>query len=207
MTMTPLSEAVERVKAAWSNRLDFDDAIIEDADAAEMEADWLRRVPARFHTARISDYETGVEPERSLSTWAESPSNLVLVGAVGTGKTHAAIACARAAHERRLPFVFAPVVEVLDALRPGGNERLTAPKLAAAPLLILDDLGSEKESEWTTERLYAIVNRRWMEKRPTIVTSNLGQADLAKAVGERLYSRIADGAIAVKLGGVDRRRA
>ena len=76
-------------------------------------------------------------------------------------------------------------------------------------LLIIDDLGAERGNEWTGERLYLIVNRRWLDGLPTIVTTNLtlgATGELLAQIGERTYSRLAHGAVAIKMTGKDLRR-
>lgn len=179
-------------------------------------------VPRRFADAVIPDEvsvisTTDTHPDviaaRSYLKWEADgmKRNVVIAGPVGTGKTHLAIAMARAAFT---PWLFAPVIEALDAMRPGGDEKIGPTRLQGVGLLVLDDLGSERSTDWTMDRLYAIVNRRWMEERTTIVTTNLrlgtGVAGdpgyLVTAIGERLYSRLVDGAIGVTLTGEDRRR-
>lgn len=132
--------------------------------------------------------------------------NLVLLGAVGVGKTHAALAAARADHERGLEVVFLPVVELLDLLRPGGPEH-ALDDVMHCDRLVVDDLGHERSTDWTWERLGAVVNRRWLEERPIIATSNLDPPELSAAVGERTYSRlVGDGAVVIHVAGDDRRR-
>jgi DNA replication protein DnaC len=168
-------------------------------------------VPVRFAHAALEDF-TG-EPHDMVRAWLAVAGGFMISGPVGTGKTHLAIAAARASEKQ---FLFFPVVEVLDAMRPGGDGSITPARLAAVSVLVLDDLGAEKASDWTADRLYAIVNRRWLECKPTIVTTNLllgtpstsgDEGYLIGAVGERLYSRLADGSIGLRLSGADRRRA
>lgn len=123
-----------------------------------------------------------------------------------THNSHAAVGAARLRFDRGAEVRFLPVVELLDLLRPGGPEGALY-DLADLELLVLDDLGSERPTDWTAERLYALVNRRWLEERPTICTSNLGPADLERAVGARVYSRlVGNGSVGVTLSGPDRRR-
>lgn len=101
---------------------------------------------------------------------------------------------------------FLPVVELLDHLRPGGPEHALA-DLMNVGMLIVDDLGSERPTDWTSERLYALVNRRWMEEAPTVFTSNLAPDPLQDAIGERTFSRIVgSGAVTLSLTGKDQRR-
>lgn len=172
---------------------------------------WRHVIPSRFQWAQLEDlsppaYDADVLA--SLTEWSRNPAgrNLVLFGAVGTGKTHAAVAAVRHAFSVGVGVVFTPTVEMLDMLRPGGPDGALE-YLASADRLILDDLGSEKATEWTAERMYALVNRRWLEERPTIATTNLTPTDLEETVGARTFSRlIGSGAVTVRLAGKDRRR-
>jgi DNA replication protein DnaC len=72
-------------------------------------------------------------------------------------------------------------------------------------LLILDDLGAEKSSEFTIQSLYLIIDRRYSEIRPTIITSNLSLGQISEKVGDRIASRIAGMCRVVELKGRDRR--
>lgn len=171
---------------------------------------WAGRIPNRFVWADLG----GVAVEHpaaidDLTEWVDEPGsrNLVLLGPVGTGKTYAAVAACRPACFDGLSVQFLPVDELLDLLRPGGPERALY-DLADIDRLIIDDLGAERATDWTADRLFAVVNRRWLEERPTIVTSNLGPKALEEAIGPRLFSRlVGNGAVTIVLSGADRRRA
>jgi DNA replication protein DnaC len=177
------------------------------AGMAAMRAEaWQAMVPRRFHGADVAHF---AEPlAAKLQHWADDPAgrNLVLMGPVGTGKTHAAVAAVRYPHHRGLRVAFHPVVELLDLLRPGGPEGAWD-QLATVDLLVLDDLGTERATDWTGERLGALVNRRWLEERPIVATTNLQPKELEDSVGQRTYSRLVGGAVGLTLGGTDRRRA
>lgn len=167
---------------------------------------WREAIPSRFLWASVDQFDDGVAAQ--LTEWGAEPAgrNLLLLGPVGVGKSHAAVAAARLRFDRGAEVRFFPVVELLDMLRPGGPEHALY-DLADLEVLILDDLGSERPTEWTAERLYALVNRRWLEERPTICTSNLAPDALAEAVGPRVYSRlVGNGSVGVGLSGHDRRR-
>lgn len=171
---------------------------------------WRHEVPARFHDADLADLaHEPPELVAKLRQWAGEPDgrNLVVFGPVGVGKTHTAMAACRALIDARsTSLMFCPVVELLDDLRPGGTEGALV-CVMNAEILVLDDLAAERATDWTAERLYALVNRRWMEKRPVVATTNLEPSDLAGALGERMYSRLVGGAVSVRLSGRDRRRA
>lgn len=176
------------------------------------EAAWRERMcPARFHGAELgwTAAQHGPDVMQALCGWraADPRTNLVLLGPVGTGKTGSALALLRddwISHGQEVQFW--PVVDLLRGLRPDGG--LDVERLMRVPRLLLDDLGAERPTDWTAEQMYGLVNRRWLDQLPTIVTSNLEPAALAEAVGERLFSRlIGDGAVVVKLAGKDRRRA
>lgn len=185
-----------------------DDEIVQAANRSAEEAAerrWHRVVPQRFHSATPSDWPPDVaEP---LRTWGRNPDgrNLVLVGPTGTGKTRAACAAVRRAVYDHLEVLFQPVPELLDGLRPGGTTDLWD-TLVDCDRLVLDDLGSERPTDWTAERLYAVVNRRWNDCRPVVATTNLDAATLADHLGERTFSRLVGGALVVRLAGHDRRR-
>ena len=169
---------------------------------------WARAIPSRFVHAELT--QLGDQPavvRDGLADWAGAHSgrNQLLLGPVGVGKSHAAVAACREHHQRGAEVVFLPVVELLDQLRPGGPEGAME-NLAHADLLVLDDLGSERATDWTAERLYALVNRRWLEERPIVATTNLEPDPLRTAVGERVFSRLVHDAVVVRLTGKDRRR-
>lgn len=174
---------------------------------------WYERIPTRFAHANLDDLHD--ELAETLVGWGErvlagDGENLVIVGPVGTGKTYAAVAACRPVHFGGEGVAFWPVVELLDALRPGAHRDDDHDDLYDAllqvPVLILDDLGAERPTDWTTERLYALVNRRWLDMRPTVVTSNVPADQIESAIGERLLSRLTHDALVYRLSGKDRRR-
>lgn len=168
---------------------------------------WQEAIPCRFWNARLRYVEESVRDD--LTAWAklDYPPNLVILGPVGTGKTWAAVAAVRPHFFTSRSVRFTPVGEMLDALRPGGPESEFR-RLIGVGCLIIDDVGSEKGSEWTAERLFMVVNRRWLDRKSTITTSNLSPDELREAVGERTYSRlVGSDALVLALRGEDRRRS
>ena len=127
--------------------------------------------------------------------FAENPSGwLVLLGGYGCGKTHLALAIANACVEQGLPVLFLTVPDLLDYLRaafaPGATQSYDErfEEIRSAPLLILDDLGTEQSTSWALEKLFQLLNFRYMNRLPTVITTNQEVEDLEP----RLRSRLAD---------------
>lgn len=165
-----------------------------------------RRIPPRFRdaTANQSDITAW------CGTFTLSSPSLLILGPVGTGKTYQAFGAIRALaakgvtvgwHADTAPGLFA-------SLRPreGLDSEAEFRKIASVPLLLLDDLGAAKGSEWTEEILYRLVNDRYEAMLPGLFTSNVAPADLRTVLGNRVTSRLAEMCQQVVLRGTDRRR-
>jgi DNA replication protein DnaC len=127
--------------------------------------------------------------------FAQKPEGwLIFKGGYGCGKTHlaAAIANQRLALGHAVLFINTP--DLLDHLRAayrpsaetGYDERFE--QVRNAPLLILDDLGAQSNTDWALEKLYQIFNHRYNARLPTIVTTN----EELEAIDIRIRSRLAD---------------
>jgi DNA replication protein DnaC len=111
------------------------------------------------------------------------------------GKTHLAVAIAQYAIEQHtMNAYFAAVPDLMDHLRsafaPGATEGYDErfEEIRNAQLLVLDDLGTENATPWAQEKLYQIINHRYIERLPTVITTNV---DLRK-IDDRVASRMLD---------------
>jgi DNA replication protein DnaC len=162
----------------------------------------------RLKSYTFSNFKPYVSPEAAraverveeyLGSWEENKEEgkgLYLCGGVGTGKTHLAVAVLNeVVRKKRVPSLLVTVPELLDNLReaynkPGRDLDEWMDSVQNADFLVLDDLGSERVTEWVRERIFVIVNHRYREQLPTVFTSNVGPKDLAEQLGERTASRI-----------------
>lgn len=127
--------------------------------------------------------------------YAEDPYNwLVLCGPYGCGKTHLAAAVANYARkELHMNPIFAVVPDLLDYLRstfaPNSEARYEArfEAVRTANLLVLDDLGTENTTPWAREKLFQIVNHRYMHRLPTVFTTNVDPELIEGRVRSRMF--------------------
>lgn len=120
---------------------------------------------------------------------------VLLLGQVGSGKTHLAAALANNLLKQKKDVLFLVVPDFLDELRNSFNlndvsTQSLLDKAKKADVLILDDLGNHNFSEWTRGILFAILNHRINENLCTVATSNLDLNALNDVLGERSLSRL-----------------
>ncbi|MBM2848851.1 MAG: hypothetical protein HW418_1793, partial [Anaerolineales bacterium] len=125
--------------------------------------------------------------------FAEHPEKwLLLTGTYGCGKTHLAAAIANQCLAHGKPVLFLNTPDLLDYLRetyaPSTastySERFD--EIRTAPLLVLDDLGTESPTNWAIEKLYQILNYRYNARLPTVITTNRELKDIDQRVASRL---------------------
>lgn len=134
-------------------------------------------------------------------------SGLMFTGNVGSGKTYLACCIANELLDQGHEVLFMVVPDLLDRLKatydPARQSSYTEQDVLDAarevPLLVLDDLGAHNYTEWTSNKLYSIINYRLNYSLPTVITTNIDLADLEQFLGERTTSRIVEMCITYRL--------
>jgi DNA replication protein DnaC len=189
------------------------DAVLDAAahvdEQAAMFAVWVADVPERYRRSGLGDFTFEIaEQARGWAAERTKRPALVLAGPTGTGKTRLAYAITRHLFvEREISsWALLPMPMLLSMLRPGGSgDADSFTHLATHDLLVLDDVGAERPTDWTVEQMDALVDLRWRYGLPTIVTTNLTGAEFRAHVGDRVHSRLVVDGVAVTLTGADRR--
>ena len=120
---------------------------------------------------------------RSMDANLEAGRGLWFDGPVGTGKTSLAILVAKAAKDAGRSYAVYPVPRLLAEIKRTFDRDASDTymgffrRLCTVDVLVLDDLGAEKQTEWVLEQLYSIVNERWQDRRSIVVTTNIPDAD------------------------------
>jgi DNA replication protein DnaC len=183
------------------------------------------RVPQRYLRCELATFEPDTDSQREAYRLARTfvdafpivERGLLLYGKHGVGKTHLAVGILKAAiRDKGARGFFFETRELLKLVRDTYNRSVEetemdvlAPVLKA-DLLVLDDLGAERTSDWVQETLGLVVNTRYNERRPTIFTSNLSDpADSTEPssfiyqLGARTRSRLLEMCDWVEMEGVD----
>jgi DNA replication protein DnaC len=169
-----------------------------DLQLANRRAAYVRARPAKYADAAYGMLRGDQDPQGLVSSWWEhGPRTLVIAGPQRTGKTTAAYAIGN--HVHTLGWVMATTATGLSrSLKPEGSP-LAYSYATRCDLLILDDLGRERPTEWWLEQLQDVVDERCSHNRRLIVTTNAepnaqsAYEALAERYGDPVVERLIDG--------------
>lgn len=140
-----------------------------------------------------------------------------ICGPVGTGKTHLASAVARMAVDEGMSVRVTDMLGILAAFKATyggeGSEDAVLGRISRCRLLVIDDLGKEAPTEWTLGQVFRVINDRYENMRPVVVTTQFGKSDLIRRLARHgdaetavaIVSRLSETCRKVELTGTDRR--
>ncbi|MCA1592544.1 MAG: ATP-binding protein [Acidobacteria bacterium] len=187
------------------------------------------RIPRRYDPCSLQNYYPAQGNGSQLKAFnyafrlvREYPSvdrGLLLIGPVGVGKTHLSVAIIRGLMEKGVPCMFSEFGSLLKKIQDSYNPisqnsemRVLAP-VYQAEVLVLDELGASKPTDWVRDTMMQIIGNRYNDKKLTIFTTNYLDArraptdeTLEDRVGVRLRSRLYEMCKTVQIDGDDYRR-
>ncbi len=203
------------------------------------------RIPKRYEHCELSNFEFDgphahlMKARMAACRFVEEYSSnnntgLLLIGGIGTGKTHLAVGIIKElVVSKGIPSLFYDYRELLKQIQNSYNDSVKATELEVlrpvfeAEVLVLDELGAVKPTEWVWDTVSLILNSRYNDNRTTIITTNYpddaardanGNSEFARAqraargetlgdrIGERMRSRLHEMCRIVKMEGEDFRQ-
>ena len=178
-----------------------------------------------FNQFRLDYYPDRIDPkygasprtimERNLKVcrtyalpFTPSAGNLLFVGGTGLGKTFLSACIARAVADRGCSVVYESAGHLFGKLEqakfsPSEETRREAARFNDCALLILDDLGTEMPSQFTTAALYTLLNDRILEGKPMVISTNLNMDELGRRYSPQIASRLQGSFLALTFVGED----
>lgn len=166
------------------------------------------KMHTRLKSYSFQNYKITKENEKAYykaKEYAESIKNgekksLIITGNIGTGKTHLASSIANFLIQSEISVVFGTLINLLNEVKDtytmeNKTESFIMEKYSKVPLLIIDDLGKERPSEWTLEKLFTIINNRYENNLPVVITTNYNRERLRERLASNVNYEIADSII------------
>lgn len=176
-------------------------------------------LPKRFKRKTFENYKRGdnfiayKKAEEFAENFPDINKGLLLVGPVGTGKTHLAAAISNKLISRLYSVYFGNTTDIMSFIKSTYSKDAEMTEGEAielmtekVDLLVIDDLGKENETENTLSVLYQIINKLYENEKLVVITTNFNSSDLARKLGERgpaMVSRITGMCEPVVLSGED----
>ena len=162
----------------------------------------LSLMDARLKGITFENYKQTQENAKAISiarkyvdkfdSMYEKGQGILFWGDVGTGKSFTAAAIANELLNKQIPVVMTSFIKLLDVMRgfESGNAAYIE-RLNQAKLLVVDDLGAERGTDFTLEKVYDVIDSRYRAQKPIIITTNLSFSEM-KACTDIRYTRIYD---------------
>ncbi len=145
-----------------------------------------------------------------FETRSKKNQGLLLYGGVGTGKTFSATCIANALLDRGISVVMTSFAKLLGVSKGFGIDEEMIAELNRARLLIIDDLGAERNTDFALEKVYSIIDGRYQSGLPMILTTNLDLQEMQTCTDiryKRVYERVLEVCYPVRFSGNSLRKA
>lgn len=189
----------------------------------------IANIPTRYENCTLESYSSRTDSEKAAWLMArrfseeypvfESGLGLLITGPCGVGKTHLAVAILRKLiDEKETRCLFSDFRDLLRDIQnsynpiSGTSEAKILEPILKAEVLVLDELGASKMTEWVRDTVSYIINSRYNDRRTTLFTSNYldaaenGQETLSDRIGVRMRSRLYEMCRLLEIQGGDFRR-
>lgn len=146
---------------------------------------------------------------KHFQTFKDNGQGLILFGDVGTGKTFASACIANALIDEGYHVHMTNFPDLIKKIQRDAFTTDYTKILGSYDLLIIDDLGVERSSEYMQENVFNIIDARYRANKPIIVSTNLTAEELKKpkdVMAARIYGRILEKCLPVRFEGIDRRK-
>ena len=184
----------------------------------------MMRVNKRFNSASFDNYNCTTVSQKELVDLLKKfckngfDKNIIIIGGVGTGKTHLAYAIMNSITGRWMhsgneyyqmgPVYYGTAKEMIDNIKCSWNDKSISNMdiYCQIPVLIIDELGVQYGTDCERTEMYEIFNNRYNDMLPIIALSNNSLPELKKILGQRIYDRLTSGAIIYELSGKSHRQ-
>lgn len=158
------------------------------------------------NTAQRKALKAAKDYVKDIKAHQEKGTNIIFAGFgdVGTGKTYLTVCMAKEIIKQQIGVKFINAVDLINSIK--ADFKIS--KYINIPILIIDDLGKERGTEWVCEQIYAILNARYLAEKPTIITTENSIEDLKNNYsenGKAILSRLKENFISVAMIGQDYR--
>lgn len=167
------------------------------------------KIPERFEHAHPDNLAEDVR--MAIRAWGEQQKtgkeSIMFFGGTGVGKTYAMYSML--VNRPNLIYKFYNSADLIEEIRQSFKYKSVRNPLeylkGYSGFLFIDDFGAEKLSDFVQESFYQIINDRYINKLPTVISTNFELGEIAERLGERVASRIAEMCYLIKITGRDRR--
>lgn len=177
----------------WNKRPESEKREIEKRDFAETmpseeDLNTKYKIPERYHNSTFENFNANTqELEKAVEILKNKAweSNIYLSGKAGTGKTHLAMCL------KREEATYFKLSEIFRKVRLDFNcEQSFINHLGSVKLLIIDEIGRQNYSVFEKNLFFEIIDERWLNKKPTLLISNLTGNEFAEEYGKAILDRL-----------------